>query len=70
MQQKIEITFPKELIQELEVFTKEEGIAIHEFIFWSIGEKIGEFRMGRGVKNLQHKQHHPDPILTASTINY
>ena len=56
MQQKIEITFPKELIRELEIFTKDEGITINEFIFWSIGEKIGEIRMGRGIKNLQQNQ--------------
>lgn len=61
MQQKIEITFPKELVRELENFTKDEGITINEFIFWAIGEKIGEIRMGRGIKNLQQKQPKPDP---------
>ena len=51
MQQKIEITFPKELIRELEIFTKDEGLTINEFILWSVGEKIGELRNSRGVKN-------------------
>jgi len=69
MQQKIEITFPKELIRELEIFTKDEGITINEFIFWSIGEKIGEIRMGRGVKNLQQKQQKPDPQINLKSYS-
>jgi excisionase family DNA binding protein len=69
MQQKIEITFPKELIRELEIFTKEERITINEFIFWSIGEKIGEIRTGRGVKNLQQKQNKHDPQINQKSYS-
>jgi len=31
-------------------------MTINEFIFWALGEKIGEIRMGRGINNLQKKQ--------------
>ena len=69
MHQKIEITFPKELIRELEIFTKDEGLTINEFIFWAIGEKIGEIRMGRGIKNLQQKQPKPEPQNNLKTYS-
>ena len=69
MQQKIEITFPKELVRELENFTKDEGMTINEFIFWSVGEKIGEIRMGRGIKTLQQKQDKPDPQNNLKTYS-
>lgn len=31
-------------------------MTINEFIFWALGEKIGEISMGRGINNLQKKQ--------------
>jgi excisionase family DNA binding protein len=83
MQQKIEITFPKELIRELEIFTKDEGITINEFILWSVGEKIGELRNSRGIKNFyqiqseklnqkseqkQNPENSPKTILRASEV--
>lgn len=53
MIQKIEINLPKELMIEIESFIKNEGMTVNEFLFCAIGEKIGEIRMGRGLKNLK-----------------
>ncbi|HEX7433131.1 MAG TPA: hypothetical protein VF326_05700 [Anaerolineaceae bacterium] len=50
--QKLEINIPNELIKEMEAYVKVEGITINEFIHWALGEKVGELRERRGVKNL------------------
>ena len=60
MTKKIEINIPTEFWNEIHSFTSREGMTINEFIFWAIGEKIGEIRMGRGIKNLQQDQPKPD----------
>jgi excisionase family DNA binding protein len=52
MVQKLEINIPNELIKEIEVYAKGEGITLNEFLFWALGEKVGELRERRGVKNL------------------
>ena len=52
MVQKLEINIPNELIKEIEVYAKGEGITLNEFLFWALGEKVGEKRERRGVKNL------------------
>ena len=49
---KLEINIPTELIKEIEAYAKGEGITINEFLFWALGEKVGEIRERRGVKNL------------------
>ena len=51
-----EINIPTEFWNEIDSFTSKEGMTINEFIFWALGEKIGEIRMGRGINNLQKKQ--------------
>ena len=52
MVQKLEINIPTELIKEIEAYAKGEGITLNEFLFWALGEKVGEIRERRGVKNL------------------
>ena len=52
MVQKLEINIPNELIKEIEAYAKGEGITLNEFLFWALGEKVGELRERRGVKNL------------------
>ncbi len=52
MVQKLEINIPIELVKEIEAYTKGEGITLNEFLFWALGEKVGELRERRGVKNL------------------
>jgi len=49
---KLEINIPTELIKEIEAYAKGEGITLNEFLFWALGEKVGEKRERRGVKNL------------------
>jgi excisionase family DNA binding protein len=56
MTKKIEINIPTEFWNEIDSFTSKECMTINEFIFWALGEKIGEIRMGRGIKNLQKNQ--------------
>lgn len=52
MVQKLEINIPIELVKEIEAYAKGEGITLNEFLFWALGEKVGELRERRGVKNL------------------
>jgi excisionase family DNA binding protein len=63
---KSENDFPKELLQEIEAYSKVEGITIKEFILWAVGEKIGELREMRGLKNLT--QIVPNPISEKQVI--
>ena len=49
---KVEVIIPNELIKEIEVYAKVEGITLNEFLLWALGEKVGELRERRGVKNL------------------
>ena len=66
MVQKLEINIPSELIKEIEVYAKGEGITLNEFLFWALGEKVGELRERRGVKNLirVNPNHSPEkPIV-------
>jgi len=56
MTKKIELNFPTEFLNEIESFTSKEKMTINEFIFWALGEKLGEIRMGRGINNLQKIQ--------------
>lgn len=49
---KVEVIIPKELIKEIEVYAKVEGITLNEFLLWALGEKVGELHERRGVKNL------------------
>ena len=49
---KVEVIIPNELIKEIEVYAKIEGITLNEFLLWALGEKVGELRERRGVKNL------------------
>ncbi|MHB8132889.1 MAG: excisionase family DNA-binding protein [Anaerolineaceae bacterium] len=60
MTKKLEVNIPTEFWNEIDSFTSREGMTINEFIFWALGEKIGEIRMGRGIKNLQQNQPKPD----------
>ena len=52
MSPKIEITLPLEMHSEISTYAKFEGLSINEFIIWAIGEKIGELRERKGLKNL------------------
>ena len=52
MVQKLEINIPIELVKEIEAYARGEGITFNEFLFWALGEKVGELRERRGVKNL------------------
>ena len=52
MVRKVEVIIPNELIKEIEVYAKVEGITLNEFLLWALGEKVGELRERRGVKNL------------------
>jgi len=47
-----EINIPKELHEEIEDYSKAEGMNVKEFILWALGEKVGELRERLGVKNL------------------
>ena len=49
---KVEVIIPNELIKEIEVYAKVEGITLNEFLLWALGEKVGELRERREVKNL------------------
>ena len=49
---KVEVIIPNELVKEIEVYAKVEGITLNEFLLWTLGEKVGELRERRGVKNL------------------
>ena len=49
---KVEVIIPNELIKEIECYAKVEGITLNEFLLWALGEKVGELRERRGVKNL------------------
>ena len=49
---KVEVIIPNELIKEIEAYAKVEGITLNEFLLWALGEKVGELRERRGVKNL------------------
>ena len=49
---KVEVIIPNELIKEIEVYAKVEGITLNEFLLWALGEKVGELRERQGVKNL------------------
>ncbi len=49
---KLEINIPNELKKEIEAYAKSEGITLNEFLFWALGEKVGELRERRVVKNL------------------
>lgn len=61
MTKTIEVNIPSEFWNAIEIFTSIEGMTFNEFIFWALGEKIGEIRMGRGIKNLQKNQTHIAP---------
>ncbi len=52
MSPKIEITLPLEMHSEITTYAKFEGLSMNEFIIWAIGEKIGELRERKGLKNL------------------
>lgn len=52
MQQKFEVLIPSDLFMELESYSKVEGLSVNEFIIWALGEKVGELRQRRDVKNL------------------
>ena len=52
MAKKLELNIPNELIKEIEAYANGEGITINEFLLWALGEKVGELRERRGVKNL------------------
>jgi len=41
---KLEINIPNELKKEIEAYAKSEGITLNEFLFWALGEKVGELR--------------------------
>ena len=49
---KVEVIIPNELIKEIEGYATVEGITLNEFLLWALGEKVGELRERRGVKNL------------------
>lgn len=57
---KSENNFPKELLQEIEAYAQVECISVKEFIIWALGEKVGELREIRGLKNLT--QIVPNPL--------
>lgn len=52
MKPKTEITIPAEILKEIEAYANAENITLNEFILWALGEKVGELRERRGVKNL------------------
>jgi excisionase family DNA binding protein len=39
-------------LKEIEAYAKAENITLNEFVLWALGEKVGELRERRGVKNL------------------
>jgi excisionase family DNA binding protein len=66
MAKNLELNIPNELIKEIEVYANGEGITINEFLLWALGEKVGELRERRGVKNLirvNPNQHPERPIV-------
>jgi excisionase family DNA binding protein len=63
MTPKLEISLPNEIYQEIEAYTRAEGMNVTEFIFWALGEKIGELRERRGVKNLTRNNIIPPPDM-------
>lgn len=65
MVNKMEVIIPNELAKEIEVYTKVEGITINEFLLWALGEKVGELRERRGVKNLLRVIPNQPPEKTA-----
>jgi excisionase family DNA binding protein len=52
MKPKTEITIPDEILKEIEAYSKAENITLNEFVIWALGEKVGELRGRRGVKDL------------------
>lgn len=52
MKPKTEITIPDEIFKEIEAYSKAENITLNEFVIWALGEKVGELRGRRGVKDL------------------
>ena len=75
MTKTIEVNIPKELWNEIESFITKEKMTINEFLFWVIGEKIGEIRMGRGADSLQQKlskseqkKYSPEQLLRAVDV--
>ena len=63
---KVEVIIPNELIKEIEVYAKVEGITLNEFLLWALGEKVGELRERRGVKNLLRV--FPDQVTEKSPV--
>ena len=71
---KVEVIIPNELIKEIEVYAKVEGITLNEFLLWALGEKVGELRERRGVKNLlrviPNQATEKTPIEKATPLTY
>lgn len=71
---KVEVIIPNELIKEIEVYAKVEGITLNEFLVWALGEKVGELRERRGVKNLlrvvPNQATETPPIEKATPLTY
>ena len=59
MTPKIEFNLPTEMQTEIAAYSKSERLTINEFIIWAIGEKIGELRERKGVKNLSRLSAEP-----------
>jgi excisionase family DNA binding protein len=60
MSAQIEINIPSELTNEIESYAKHESQTIIEFMMWALGEKVGELRERKSVKNLTNIQFSPD----------
>ncbi len=71
---KVEVIIPNELIKEIEVYAKVEGIPLNEFLLWALGEKVGELRERLGVKNLlrviPNQATEKTPIEKATPLTY
>ena len=47
---KVEVIIPNELIKEIEVYAKVEGITLNEFLLWALGEKVANCVNGEGLR--------------------
>ena len=58
MVQKLEINIPIDLVKEIKAYAKGEGITLNEFLFWALGEKVGELLIKHiiGTGNAYHVQ--------------
>jgi excisionase family DNA binding protein len=66
---KLELNIPTDLVKEIEAYAKVEGLTINEFLLWALGEKVGELRERRGVRNLIRVIPNPPPERPVKPAN-